>query len=70
LDKQAVARKGIRWFLPGRRLDLVVRRVMLRLSGLPFVDRLIATSLAGKSGASIGQLMRGDDRLITSTTRS
>jgi 2-polyprenyl-6-methoxyphenol hydroxylase-like FAD-dependent oxidoreductase len=59
VEKQAVARKGIRWFLPARRIDLLIRRVMLRLSGLPGVDRLIATSLAGKSGVSIQQLVHG-----------
>ncbi|MFD1145622.1 FAD-dependent monooxygenase [Saccharothrix hoggarensis] len=47
-EKQQVARSGARWFLPESRLRLRARRVAMRLSNLPGVDRVVATSLVGK----------------------
>ncbi|MFD7657135.1 FAD-dependent monooxygenase [Actinosynnema sp. NPDC059797] len=47
-DRQRVARSGARWFLPDSPLRLRARRVAMRLSHLPGVDRLITTSLVGK----------------------
>ncbi|QQQ79800.1 FAD-dependent monooxygenase [Saccharothrix sp. 6-C] len=46
--KQQVARSGARWFLPASPWRLRARRVAMRLSGLPGVDRVVATSLVGK----------------------
>ncbi|GAB2958550.1 FAD-dependent oxidoreductase [Saccharothrix stipae] len=48
VDKQRVARSGARWFLPASPWRLRARRVAVRLSNLPGVDRLVATSLVGK----------------------
>ena len=48
LDKQRVARAGARWFLPASPWRLRARRVAMRLSALPGIDRLVATSLVGK----------------------
>ncbi|WP_158841622.1 FAD-dependent oxidoreductase [Saccharothrix deserti] len=48
IEKQRVARSAARWFLPDSRLRLRARRVAMRLSHLPGVDRLVATSLVGK----------------------
>ncbi|WP_447001708.1 FAD-dependent oxidoreductase [Saccharothrix isguenensis] len=48
LDKQQVARSGARWFLPSSPLRLWARRVAMRLSDLPGVNRVVATSLVGK----------------------
>ncbi|WP_367128166.1 FAD-dependent monooxygenase [Saccharothrix sp. HUAS TT1] len=48
LEKQRVARSGARWFLPASPWRLRARRVAMRLSNLPGVDRVVATSLVGK----------------------
>lgn len=48
VDKQQVARSGARWFLPSSPRRLWARRVAMRLSNLPGVDRVVATSLVGK----------------------
>ncbi|MUL42856.1 NAD(P)-binding protein [Streptomonospora sp. PA3] len=47
-EKQHVGRRGARVFLPDTRWMLWVRRVALRLSVVPGVDRYIAGSLTGK----------------------
>ncbi|MGW8378010.1 FAD-dependent oxidoreductase [Streptomyces sp. ODS28] len=48
-DKQEVARKGARWFLPASPLQLRARHLMARLSRIPGVDRRIAAALTGKA---------------------
>ena len=48
LEKQQVARSGARWFLPASPWRLRARRVAMRLSSLPGIDRAVATSLVGK----------------------
>lgn len=48
VEKQQVARSGARWFLPASPLRLRARRLVMRLSNLPGVDRLVATGLVGK----------------------
>ncbi|MBB5802466.1 2-polyprenyl-6-methoxyphenol hydroxylase-like FAD-dependent oxidoreductase [Saccharothrix ecbatanensis] len=48
VDKQEVARSGARWFLPSSPRRLWARRVAMRLSNLPGVNRVVATSLVGK----------------------
>ncbi|NUT93279.1 MAG: NAD(P)-binding protein [Saccharothrix sp.] len=50
-DKQQVARSGARWFLPSTTARLRARRVAMRLSRLPWIDRRIAVSLVGKPTA-------------------
>jgi 2-polyprenyl-6-methoxyphenol hydroxylase-like FAD-dependent oxidoreductase len=62
-DKQQVARKGMQWFLPQNRRQLLLRRLMLRLSGLPIANGLVGTTLVGKSGAGLKDL-RGDDQPV------
>lgn len=62
-DKQQVARTGIQWFLPQNRRQLLIRRLMLRLSGLPIANRLVGTTLVGKSGAGLKELL-GDDQPV------
>ena len=47
-EKQQVARSGARWFLPASPWRLRARRVAMRLSNLPGVDRVVATTLVGK----------------------
>ncbi|MFD0773357.1 FAD-dependent monooxygenase [Streptomonospora algeriensis] len=47
-EKQRVGRRGARIFLPDSRWMLWARRIALRLSGLPGVERYIAASLTGK----------------------
>ncbi|RSD13596.1 FAD-dependent monooxygenase [Amycolatopsis eburnea] len=57
-EKQAVARRSARWFLPESPLQLGIRRAALRLSRLPVVDRYVAAVLAGKSTAVVTNLRR------------
>ncbi|PSL57589.1 2-polyprenyl-6-methoxyphenol hydroxylase-like FAD-dependent oxidoreductase [Saccharothrix carnea] len=47
-EKQQVARSGARWFLPASPWRLRARRVAVRLSNLPGVDRVVAAGLVGK----------------------
>lgn len=47
-EKQQVGRAAARWFLPTSRTQIRTRRAMLHIARLPFIDRLIATRLAGK----------------------
>ncbi|GAA4013642.1 FAD-dependent monooxygenase [Allokutzneria multivorans] len=47
-EKQRVARRGTRWFLPDSRARLWARRVALKLARLPIADRAVATALVGK----------------------
>ena len=56
LEKQQVARDGIRWFLPHSRTQLHARHLLMGLSHLPGIDRYIAGALAGKSTALINNL--------------
>jgi 2-polyprenyl-6-methoxyphenol hydroxylase-like FAD-dependent oxidoreductase len=55
-EKQKVGRAGARWFLPESQLQLRIRHVALRLAKLPFVDRVLAGAIAGKSSALITNL--------------
>jgi 2-polyprenyl-6-methoxyphenol hydroxylase-like FAD-dependent oxidoreductase len=50
-EKQEVARRAMRWFLPRSPMELRLRRLSMRLSGLPGVDRLVAAAVAGKPTA-------------------
>ncbi|MEU4967317.1 FAD-dependent oxidoreductase [Streptomyces smyrnaeus] len=56
-DKQRVALQGTRWFLPNSRARLRMRRAAMRLSGLPGVNRLIASAVTGKP-AELAQLTK------------
>jgi len=61
-EKQKVGRSGTRWFLPASTWQLLVRRVVLRAARLPFIDRVISETLAGKSSALIVDLHRAGTR--------
>ncbi|MGW7536943.1 FAD-dependent monooxygenase [Amycolatopsis sp. NPDC054798] len=52
-DRQQLARKGARWFLPSSKPQLSLRRLALKLARLPGIDRFVAGSLTGKSTALI-----------------
>ncbi|MEV0346729.1 FAD-dependent monooxygenase [Nonomuraea sp. NPDC050680] len=52
-DKQQVARKGVRWFVPEARWQLVARRAALHLARLPLLDRYVMAAVAGKQSAII-----------------
>lgn len=54
-EKQLVARKAVRWFLPRSATEVRIRRLMLGLSRLPGFRALLASSLAGKQTAVISQ---------------
>src|SRR5262249_58254436 len=43
-DKQRVARKGTRWFIPATTRQLHLRRAALGLARLPVVDRYLAAA--------------------------
>lgn len=56
VQKQQVARRGARWFLPKSPADLRLRRLAMRLSRLPGLDRFLAGAIAGKSTGLITEL--------------
>jgi 2-polyprenyl-6-methoxyphenol hydroxylase-like FAD-dependent oxidoreductase len=57
-EKQEVARRSARWFLPASPAQLAIRRAVLRLGRLPLVDRYVASVLAGKPTAVVTGLRR------------
>ncbi|WIV56330.1 FAD-dependent monooxygenase [Amycolatopsis nalaikhensis] len=57
-EKQRVARRSARWFLPANPPQLWIRRAALRLARLPVLDRYVAAVLAGKSTAVVTNLRR------------
>ncbi|MEU0529034.1 FAD-dependent oxidoreductase [Amycolatopsis tolypomycina] len=57
-EKQEVARRSARWFLPSGRAQQVIRRVVLRLARLPLMDRYVASVLAGKPTTLVTDLRR------------
>lgn len=58
-EKQRVARRGARWFLPSSPFQLRVRRLALGLANLPWLDKVLGTALVGKSTATIEELSGG-----------
>ncbi len=58
-EKQQVARRGARWFLPANRFLLQARRVFLRAARLPGLERTLATAITGKSTALVTNLKQG-----------
>jgi 2-polyprenyl-6-methoxyphenol hydroxylase-like FAD-dependent oxidoreductase len=67
--KQRAAREGMQWFLPQNRRQLLLRRLMLRVSGLPVVNAFVSTALVGKSGAGLKGLRAGDDPVLRIAAR-
>lgn len=55
-EKQQVARGMVRWFLPHNSAELLVRRLMTKLSRVPGVDRIVGSALAGKPVELVNQL--------------
>jgi 2-polyprenyl-6-methoxyphenol hydroxylase-like FAD-dependent oxidoreductase len=47
-DRQEAGRRAARWFLPETQRQVRVRRVALKLSRLPGLDRALVSSIAGK----------------------
>src|SRR5262245_3545308 len=45
-EKQKVGRSAARWFLPGSRRELVLRRVVLRVLQLPVLGKLLPAAIA------------------------
>ncbi|WP_181774492.1 FAD-dependent oxidoreductase [Amycolatopsis pittospori] len=60
-EKQQVARRGARWFLPANRFLLQARRVFLRVARLPGLERPLAAAVTGKSTALVTNLRRGSE---------
>ncbi|AGM03998.1 FAD-dependent monooxygenase [Amycolatopsis keratiniphila] len=58
-EKQQVARRGARWFLPANRFLLLARRALLRVARLPGLERPLAAAVTGKSTALVTNLRRG-----------
>ncbi len=58
-EKQQVARRGARWFLPANRFLLLARRALLRVARLPGLERPLAAAVTGKSTALVTNLSRG-----------
>ncbi|MER7013860.1 FAD-dependent oxidoreductase [Saccharopolyspora sp. NPDC000359] len=61
-EKQRVARRGVRWFLPRTRAEQQLRRTMLALARVPGLDRFVATGLVGKHSTLIGELRNNGGR--------
>ncbi|MFI5696341.1 FAD-dependent monooxygenase [Kribbella sp. NPDC051586] len=55
-EKQKVGRSAARWFLPGSRAELLVRRGVLRVLRLPLLRSLLPAALAGKPSTLIRDL--------------
>jgi 2-polyprenyl-6-methoxyphenol hydroxylase-like FAD-dependent oxidoreductase len=55
-EKQQVARSAARWFLPESQAQLWARRIALKLARLPWFDRQVVASLAGKPTAIVKEL--------------
>ncbi len=53
--KQAAGRRGANWFLPLNRLQLSLRRPLMRAARLPMVTRLVATAVAGGHDIPLGR---------------
>ncbi|MBB5855535.1 FAD-dependent oxidoreductase [Amycolatopsis umgeniensis] len=60
-EKQHVARRGARWFLPANRLLLQARRIFLRVAKLPGLERPLAAAVTGKSTALVTNLRQGTE---------
>ncbi|WP_410666381.1 FAD-dependent monooxygenase [Amycolatopsis sp. lyj-84] len=60
-EKQQVARRGARWFLPANRFLLQARRVFLRAARLPGLERTLAAAVTGKSTALVTNLKQGTE---------
>ncbi|MEV7553269.1 FAD-dependent monooxygenase [Amycolatopsis sp. NPDC089917] len=60
-EKQQVARRGARWFLPANRLLLQARRVFLSVARLPGLERTLAAAVTGKSTALVTNLRHGTE---------
>lgn len=58
-EKQHVARRGARWFLPANRFLLRARRFFLHVARLPGLERPLAAAVTGKSTALVTNLKRG-----------
>jgi 2-polyprenyl-6-methoxyphenol hydroxylase-like FAD-dependent oxidoreductase len=57
-EKQQAGRQTARWFLPASQRQVRLRRVALALARLPWFNRLVATSIAGKPTAVVARLAR------------
>lgn len=60
-EKQHVARRGARWFLPASRSLLQARRVFLQVARLPGLERPLAAAITGKQTALVADLRQADD---------
>ncbi|MFD6068077.1 MULTISPECIES: FAD-dependent monooxygenase [Amycolatopsis] len=58
-EKQQVARRGARWFLPANRFLLQARRLFLHVARLPGLERPLAAAVTGKSTALVTNLRHG-----------
>jgi 2-polyprenyl-6-methoxyphenol hydroxylase-like FAD-dependent oxidoreductase len=54
-ERQEVGRRVARWFLPASRRDVLLRRAVLRLGNLPWLDRVIVKAIAGNRVPVVAQ---------------
>lgn len=64
-EKQQVARRGTRWFLPESGARLRARRAAMRMARLPGVDRLVAGAVVGKP-TELREIRSASDEFRTS----
>jgi 2-polyprenyl-6-methoxyphenol hydroxylase-like FAD-dependent oxidoreductase len=55
-DRQEVGRRAARWFLPDSQRQVRLRRVVLKLTRLPWLDRALVGSIAGKPTTVVSRL--------------
>jgi 2-polyprenyl-6-methoxyphenol hydroxylase-like FAD-dependent oxidoreductase len=55
-EKQKAGRASGRWFAPKSDVDLKIRRMSLRMAGLPVVNRRLAARLTGRSNDLVSNL--------------
>jgi 2-polyprenyl-6-methoxyphenol hydroxylase-like FAD-dependent oxidoreductase len=55
-DRQAAGRRAARWFLPASRRQVLLRRAVLKLGRLPWLDRAIVRTVAGDPTPVVAQL--------------
>jgi 2-polyprenyl-6-methoxyphenol hydroxylase-like FAD-dependent oxidoreductase len=56
-ERQEVARRAARWFLPASQRQVLLRRAALRLGNLPCMDRVIVKAVAGNRTPVVAQLV-------------
>jgi 2-polyprenyl-6-methoxyphenol hydroxylase-like FAD-dependent oxidoreductase len=55
-DRQVTGRRAARWFVPASERQVRLRRALLKLGGLPWLDRAIVRTIAGEPTSVVARL--------------